>query len=202
MLEIHDLILKTYYGGALATLDSPPSHREPLDELALCWGTNMTPSAPPKNWEIPYVDGRCTVPTRWLFFNYMPRNNLFAKPYPQPLTQGAHWDWSDYWCWEDAQTPKRWRYRNFTARRSDLSWTLNQVRFDATAQEQAGSVLLQMGTFTPYFDTFVVRQDQQDWKKSGRTFAWNLHPGRNRLEMMTRNDAKVNGPLSFLELEY
>jgi len=202
MLEVHDLIMKAYYGDRLATLDSPPSHREPLDDLALCWGTNMTPSAPPKNWEIPYVDGHCTVPTRWLFFNYVPRNNFLAKPYPQPLTQGAHWDWTDYWCWEDALTPKRWLYRNFTARRSDVSWTLNQVHFDATLQDRPGAVAIQMGTFTPYFDTFLVRQDGQDWKESARTFTWDLQPGHNRLEMRTRTQAKVQGPLSYLEVEY
>jgi hypothetical protein len=202
MLEVHDLILKTYYGGAPATFANPPRQRVPSDALAICYGTSLTPGLPPKDYGLHYAEGRYTVPTRWLFVNYMPRNNFLAAPYPQPKTQGAHWDWSEYWCWEDAMTPKRWLYRNFTARRSDLNWTINQVRFDATLTDPPGTVVVQMGTFTPYFDTFRVKVDQQPGKESSRAFTWQLHPGRNRVEMRTRNRAGIEGPVSSVEVDY
>ena len=137
MLEVHDLLLKTYT-AASATLERPPLARQPSDTLAICYGTSRVPGPPPEDQKIHFADGRYTVPTRWLFINYMPRNNFYAKPYPQPKTQGCHWDWSEYWCWEDAQTPRRWPYRNFTARRSDLAWTINQVCFDAAIGERPG----------------------------------------------------------------
>ena len=201
MLEVHDVILKTYYGGQLASLDNPPQRRVRQDDIAVCYGTNMLPSLPPKEFERHFVDGHYTSPTRWLFFNYIPRNNFYEKPYPQPKTQGADWDWCDYWCWEDAATPKRWLYRNFTARRNDINWTINQVRFDATVTDRPGAIAMQMGTVTPFFDTFLINVDGQGWKESARSFGWQLHPGRNRVEMRIRNTSGVQGPASFLELE-
>jgi transglutaminase-like putative cysteine protease len=201
MLEVHDVILKTYYGGQLASLDNPPQRRVRQDDIAVCYGTNMLPSLPPKEFERHFVDGHYTSPTRWLFFNYIPRNNFYEKPYPQPKTQGCDWDWCDYWCWEDAATPKRWLYRNFTARRNDVNWTINQVRFDATLTDKPGAISMQMGTITPYFDTYLVNVDGQGWEESARRFVWQLHPGRNRVEMRIRNTSGVQGPPSFLEVE-
>ena len=202
MLEVHDLVAKTYYGRRPATLESAPSKRQPSDAIAICYGTEMTPGVPPEDQGRHLVDGRYTVPTRWLFVYYMPRNNFYAKPFPQPKTQGCHWDWSEYCCWADAATPKQWLYRNFTARRSDLNWTINQVCFDATVTDRPGTLAIQMGTFTPYFDTFLVKLDGQAWKESPRAFPWQLHPGRNRVKMRIRNKAGVEGPVSFLEVEY
>jgi hypothetical protein len=201
VLEVHDLILKTYYGGQPVSLANPPLRRLPSDDIAICYGTSMVPGTPPKGFETHYADGHYTAPTRWLFVNYMPRNNFYAKPYPQPKTQGAHWDWSEYWCWEDALTPRQWLYRNFIGRRSDLDWTINQVCFDATISDRPGALAIQMGTFTPYFDTFLVKVDSQAWKESPRVFTWELHPGRNRMEMRIRNKVGVEGPVSHLEVE-
>jgi len=202
MLEVHDLVLNTYYGGRPATCEQRPGKRLPSDALAICYGTELSPGIPPQGRENHYANGRYTAPTRWLLVYYMPRNNFYEKPYPQPKTQGCHWDWSEYWCWEDALTPKQWPYRHFTARRSDLDWTINQVRFDATLTDRPGSLAIQMGTVTPYFDTFLVKVDAQVWKKSSRAFTWELHAGRNRLEMRIRNKARVAGPVSLLEVEY
>jgi len=97
--------------------------------------------------------------------------------------------------------PKRRIYRNFTARTNDLNWSLNQVRFDATLGTRPNEVAVQMATFTPYFETFLVRAESQPWKASPPALTWQLHPGRNRLEMHVRNRAGVEGPVSFLELE-
>ena len=201
MLEVHDLIVKTYYGTRPATFENRARKRLPSDAIAICYGTGMTPGAPPKEHEAHFANGRYTVPTRWMRLAYIPRNNFYAKPYPQPMTQGCHWDFSEYWCWEDAATPKRYLYRNFTARRNDLNWTINQVCFDATIGNRPGSLAIQMGTVTPYFDAFLVKVDRQPWKESPRAFVWKLHSGRNRLEMRTRNKAGILGPVSFLEVE-
>ena len=113
----------------------------------------------------------------------------------------ASWDWSEYWWWEDAATPKQWHYRHFTSRRNDLDWSINQVCFAATVTERPGELAIMMGTVTPYFESFLVKLDRQGWKASPRDFTWTLHPGRNRLEMRVRNNAGVLGPVSFLEVE-
>jgi|GEM_PF-1450053 len=213
MLEVHDLLLATYYGGRPATLENGPQKKVPADGIAICYGTSLAPGVPPKG-PIPGIPrealgelethmggGRYTVPTRWLLLAYMPRNNFYAHAYPQPKTQGCGWSWSEYWCWEDAVTPKRWLFRHFTSRRSDLDWTLNQVCFDAALGDRPGALAVQMGTFTPYFDTFLVRVDTGAWQESPREFPWQLHAGGNRVEMRTRNRAGVLGPISFLDVE-
>ena len=201
MLEIHNVIEKTYYGGHQASVENAPQQRIRNDDIAVAYGTNMLPSLPPAEFARHFVDGHYTSPTRWLFFNYIPRNNFYEKPYPQPKTQGCDWDWDGYWCWEDAISPKRWQYRNFTARRSDVNWTINQVRYDATLTDRPGEIAMQMGTVTPYFDTYLVNTDGQGWKDSTANFAWRLHPGHNRLEMRVRNTSGVEGPVSFLEMD-
>jgi hypothetical protein len=141
------------------------------------------------------------VPSRWFYIRYMPRNNFLSQPRPVPVCQGFHWDYSDFYCWEDDRMPKQWHYRNFTGRRSDLHWTINQVCFDATLMEEPGAVKIQMGTFTPYFETFLTNVDAQGWQTQKPSFVWRLHPGKNRLEMRVRNTSGVTGPISFVELE-
>lgn len=201
MLEVHALIAKTYYAGGLADLTQPPTVRKASDELAVCYGTSLVPNQPPAEFARHFVDGRYTVPTRWLFVNYLPRNNFLAHQFPQPKTQGTHWDWSEYWRWEDATTPRMWQYRNFTARRNDLNWSLNEVTFDATVTEKPGVIAVRMGTVTPYWETFLMKVDDQPWKPASPTLAWALHAGRNRLELRTRTQAGIEGPLSCLEVE-
>lgn len=200
MLQVHDLIRRTYYDNGKAAPENAPRHRQRSGDLAICYGTNMLPSLPPQEFERHFSDGLYSAPTRWLFVNYLPRNNFYEKPYPQPKTQGVDWNYSDYWRWEDPTTPKQWMYRNFTARRSDLNWTINQVRFDATIADQPGTIQIQMGTVTPYFDSFLVNTNGHEWNPSPRSFAWNLRPGPNRLEMRVRNTSGVLGPISFLEV--
>jgi hypothetical protein len=51
------------------------------------------------------------------------------------------------------------------------------------------------------YQSEMVKVDQLEWKESTRAFAWELHPGRNRVELKIRNQAGVEGPISFLEVE-
>jgi transglutaminase-like putative cysteine protease len=202
LLEVHDLVMKTYYAGRPVTLANRPHERLPTDGIAICYGRSMAPGMPAENCASHYAGGRYTAPTRWLFVNCVPRNNFYAHAYPQPKQQGCEWwAWSGYWCWQDAQTPTQWLFGRFTGRRSDLDWTLNQVHFAATVTDRPGELAVQMGTVTPYFQTFRVCMDGQGWQDSPRAFTWPLHTGRNRLEMRVRNTAGVEGPPSFLEVD-
>jgi transglutaminase-like putative cysteine protease len=204
-LDLHDLLLKTYYQGRPATPANRPQQRQLSDAIAICFGTSMAPGPLPAGSEARIEarveGGRYSVPTRWLLVSYLPRNNFYAHAFPQPITQGCGWNWSEYWWWEDAATPKQWLYHHFTSRRNDLDWSINQVCFAATVTDRPGALAIMMGTFTPYFQSFLVKLDQQGWKESSRAFTWALHPGRNRLEMRVRNNAGVLGPVSYLEVE-
>ena len=207
LLEIHDAIIRHYYGGEFAAWNKRPQGQSDVKyspDFAACYGRSVVPNEPAsprmKTWHL--KDGLYRVPSRWLNLRYMPRNNFLSKPLPVPMLQGCHWDYSDYIIWTDAQTPKEWLYRNFTGRRSDIAWTIQQVRFDATCTATAGAVAVQMGTSTPYLDTFLIKTGDDGWKASEPTFTWTLTPGLNRLEMRTRNTSGIQGPVSFVEVEY
>jgi transglutaminase-like putative cysteine protease len=202
MLEVHDLVAKTYYPGRISSPENAPQIRTPSDALALCYGPTVTPNEPPAEFSRHFTNGQYTVPTRWLFTRYLPRNNYLAKPHPVPKTQGTHWDWSDYICWEDSATPRHWLYRNFTARRADVAWTLNQVRFSAEPSGDAGVLFVRMGTFTPHFGCFMVAIDGTPAVPTAGVYAWTLHPGHNRISMRARNTSGVYGCESFLEVNY
>jgi len=202
ILEIHEAIIQHYYAGEFAEWDRRPREFKYSPEFACCYGTSLVPNVPPSDKKQYVKNGLHRVPSRWLHVRYMPRNNFLSKPIPVPKVQGFHWDYSDYTIWEDAQTPKEYQYRNFTARRSDVNWTINQVRFAAECDDKQGVLNVQMGTFTPYFDTYLVKVDGKDWKEAEQAFAWTLHAGTNRLEMRVRNTSGVLGPISLIELEY
>jgi len=201
MLEVHDRMTRAIYGDKQIDPTNKPPGIRGVENLATC--RRMATEAEysdPTTWKKP----RWPRYAKWGMIRMMPRNNFYSEQYPLPKTQGFSWDWTGYWIWEDAKTPRSYaaRYRNITGRRSDWLWTLNQVRFDAAYGTGPGTVEIQMGTQTPNFDTFLVNVDGEGWKASGRKFQWALHSGRNRLEMRTRNTVGVEGPASFVELDY
>ena len=202
LMEVRNLIHKTYYDGKVASRSIRPKTRVTSPLIATCYGEQVVPVAPKnERADAGGKDGAYYVPLKWMQLRYMDRNNFYSQPYPVPTCQGATWDYSDYWIWEDGKHSKQWIYRNYTARVSDLAWTINQVRFDAAWGEKADTVRVQMGTVTPHFERFLVNVDGAGWKPSACRFEWTLHPGKNRLEMRIRNTSGVEGIVSFLEVE-
>jgi hypothetical protein len=205
VLEIRDLILATYYEGKTAGPDTHPQKRVTSDLIAACYGTQTTPGPVELRRRRDYdsQNGKFYVPAGlWMVLRYLPRNNFLSQPYPVPLTEGASdWDYPDFWMWNDGRNLTQYRYRNFTARRSDLAWTINEVCFDVAYGAKPDLLAVQMCTVTPYFETFLVKIDDQGWKPSGRTVDWTLHAGANRLEMRVRNTSGVEGPVSFVAVE-
>ena len=45
MLEVHDLLVKTYYQGRPATLANRPQERQLSDAIAICFGSSVTPGS-------------------------------------------------------------------------------------------------------------------------------------------------------------
>ncbi|HUT57078.1 MAG TPA: transglutaminase-like domain-containing protein [Phycisphaerae bacterium] len=201
MLELHDRMIKHYYGDKPATYANRPRTGKWSSNIALVRGADSrmeihTEDDPPprRNWP---------SWTKWRQLCYVPRNDWYAKPNALPRLQGwNNWDWTGFWNWYDRQVPRDLRYALFTSRRSDVEWTINQVRF-AAACGGKGILAVQMGTVTPYFDTFLVNVDGAGWKAvDGAAYQWSLKPGANRLEMRIRNSSGVVGRVSFIELEY
>ncbi|NLF29870.1 MAG: transglutaminase domain-containing protein [Planctomycetes bacterium] len=193
MLELRAELLRLY------SPDRPLSF-EPLivDELKpstglLLWkGGEAAPQSDPPRMAV-----------KWGCMHWMPRNNMFAHRYPEPIAQGrAPWAWTGYWNWDDGLTPRSARWSNYTGRTSDLDWSLNQVRWAAQTGIRPGKVTLRLGTVTPDLDTFLARIDGGDWLPVGPSFPWTLHEGTNRIDLRTRNRAGVLGVISHIELDY
>jgi hypothetical protein len=197
MLETHNRMVKHYYGNKFAIPGNAPKTPSYAQDLVSVLGLATVGQAPkdekPKDFP---------AWSKWLLIRYVPRNNFYGKPEPLPRLQGwGGWTWPYHWVWYDAQTPKRHLYNyDYTSRVSDLEWTLNQVRFDATYRVKPRALDIQMGTFTPHFETFLVNIDGKGWNPSGSAFVWDLSSGANKLEMRVRNKAGVEGPISLLSV--
>jgi hypothetical protein len=199
MLELHERMVKHYYGDKPAVWENRPKSGTWSGDIALVRNLDG-------NMQI-HAEGEAAKDwpswTKWLLTCYVPRNDWFAHPAALPRLQGwNNWDWTGFWQWCDAQTSRDVRYSSFASRRSDVGWTINQAHYAAALGPTPGEVVVQMGTQTPFFQTFLVNVGGEGWKQAGATFAWNLKPGKNRLEMRVKNTSGVEGPVSFLELEY
>ena len=191
MMELHKDQLDTYFPKGIDVQGAAFDDEVPSE--GLLWWKGAEPAT---RAEKPVLD------IKWGYVQWVPRNNFYAHRFPEPLHQGLTWSWTGYWGWEDARTPRLWRYGRYTRRRSDIEWTINQVRWAAAPAEQPGTIRLLLGTVTPDFDTFLVSIDAGEWRPSADTLHWTLHAGKNRIEMRVRNRAGVLGRKSWIEVEY
>ncbi|MBN2583606.1 MAG: transglutaminase domain-containing protein [Planctomycetes bacterium] len=192
MLEMHDETVRLYLGKRAASLDGISVKAEKRSPRLRVWSKDDAEPAP----------GPAPIRLRWGAVHWMPRNNFYARRRPEPIVQGRiDWAWPGYWLWWDAQTPRQPWFGNYTCRRSDIEWTINQVRFAAEYAAEPGTVSMHLSTVTPDFETFLVSVDGGPWTAAGETVQWQLGPGINRIEMRVRTRAGVLGNTSWLELD-
>jgi len=189
LLELHEDQLDAYFPDGIAPRGASLDELRPSTGLLLWKGDEATPRSEPPRLDI-----------KWGYLHWMPRNNYYRRRFPEPLYHGLGWSWTGYWLWQDARTPRQWRFGSYTRRRSDIEWTLNQVRW-AAAPGEAGTIRVTLGTVTPDFDTFLVDAGG-GWQAWGDTFDWRLQPGQNRMEVRVRNRAGVLGRVSWIEVAY
>jgi hypothetical protein len=176
----------------------------PDASIGVCYGLDVGESAAaPEKAKYKLVDGNWELSRKWVLVRYMPRNNFLAKPYPLPICQGRNWDWSEYVVWQGPEMPPgQWQYGKFTARRSDVEWTIQLVQVSAAPGRHEGVLALKFSTVTPYLEMFLVRVDGGAWRQSGAEFDWRLHGGANRLEVRVRNTSGVEGAVTGVEVAY
>ena len=191
MLELHKDQLDTYFPKGVDVGGASLAEGVPSD--GVLWWKGAEPAT---RAEKPVLE------IKWGYVQWMPRNNFYAHRFPEPLRQGLTWSWTGYWGWQDERTPREWRFGRYTGRRSDIEWTINQVRWAAAPAEPPGTIRLFLGTVTPDFDTFLASLDGGEWRPSADTLNWTLHAGKNRIEMRIRNRAGVLGCKSWIEVEY
>mgnify|MGYP001182359976 FL=1 len=71
-----------------------------------------------------------------------------------------------------------------------------------TLRPDGDRLLVSLGTLTPNFKEFRVRQDEGPWEPlEGTTFRWPLRTGSNRLEAVSVNRFDVSGPVSSVQVD-
>jgi len=99
MLELHKDQLDTYFPQGVDVGGASLAEGVPSD--GVLWWKGAEPAT---RAEKPVLD------IKWGYVQWMPRNNFYAHRFPEPLHQGLTWSWTGYWNWEDARTPREWRY--------------------------------------------------------------------------------------------
>ena len=131
-------------------------------------------------------------------FRIIPRNDFLSHPLPVPVHQGTTmWGWDGFLNYCDEKFPKRWEYQRYSGRALDFYEPLNQAGI--TLEETAGRGVLkvEIDTFTPGFETLLVRLDGGPWtEQRSPAWTWTLKPGKNTLEVRARNVRGVLGPPS------
>lgn len=137
-------------------------------------------------------------------FRIIPRNDFLSHPRPVPVHQGATmWGWDGFLNYYDEKFPKRWEYQRYSDRALDFYEPLNQAEVVLEETADRGVLKVDVDTFTPGFETFLVRVDDGPWTElKSPVWPWKLNPGKNRLAVRVRNVRGVSGPASELEVTF
>lgn len=115
--------------------------------------------------------------------------------------------------WIDDETPpalvlsNRPNHAQWTSNEADLYWTVDQVqidlRIDAGAWHQGRAVLrVALPHSTPNLARLLVRLDNEPWRETPPTFAWELKPGKNQIMAKGVNAFGREGHVSRVLLRY
>jgi len=137
-------------------------------------------------------------------FRIIPRNDFLTNPLPVPVHTGATmWGWDGFLNFYDDKFPKRWEYQHYSNRAIDFYEPLNQAEVYLNETNERGALEIEIDTFTPGFDTFLVRFNEGKWMEQKQPkLLWSLKGGKNRVEARVRNVRGVLGPVSALDVTY
>ena len=110
-------------------------------------------------------------------------------------------DWASL-QWADPKLPPVFSLKEKTSNVDDFYWTLNQTEILVKPDpSQDGKLQLGFRTFTPNFREFEISVDDVPVApEQDAFFAWELHPGRNRIEVRSANKFGVRGIPSHVEI--
>jgi len=132
----------------------------------------------------------------------IPRSNFLETQVPLPLNQGMRgWFWTGHYVWSDDTLPAAMLYGNRVTRRENWNWSVNQVHITLEPTTTKGEFRVHCDTETPGFDTFTAKIDGGAAQPQKSGFAWKLKPGKNRVEVRSRNIAGREGAASWIEIE-
>lgn len=125
------------------------------------------------------------------FIGYLPNTDLMDSGY----------DYAKMFITKDSLCDgTKWHVRTRPANpASDPYFPIGQAALRLVAKD--GNLAVNLETLTPNFARYELRIDRGGWAETEASFAWELHPGRNRLEARTVNQFGVKGPVSSAEVD-
>lgn len=104
--------------------------------------------------------------------------------------------------WVDENLPPIFSLKQKTSSVEEFYWTLNQTEILVNRELSADTKLhLVFKSFSPNFKGFEIAIDDSPVMGQGdASYAWSLHPGRNRLEVCSVNKFGVKGIPSLVEI--
>lgn len=129
-------------------------------------------------------------PDKYGFIGYIPNTDLMDAGY----------DYAKMFITKDALCDgTKWHVRTLPANpAADPYFPIGQAALSLRAE--GDNLRVTFKTLTLNFKRYEVRIDRGEWKSSGESFLWPVHPGSNRLEARTVNQFGVIGPVSTAEI--
>jgi len=122
------------------------------------------------------------------------RNDFASRHTPLPWRISSNWGGNLLYGFYTDTFPRKREYAFHTNRPQDFTPPLNQAELTLTETENPAILRVDADTYTPCFESFVVRIDGGEWYVvDGSSFDWPLHEGLNTLRVRTRNTAGVMG---------
>lgn len=156
------------------------------------------------------------------------RNDQMTSPNPGEPEHGIvayHYD--GYLWWREAETPPLPYFTLSSNRPGDFYWMLNRTHIHLQRTDRPGLLRVQLESSMPNMDarrilgpdhhpevihlpeaptpslvSLQVRLDSSDWQNSDAEFFWPLHRGENRLAARSMNAFGVQGPESWVVVDY
>ena len=137
-------------------------------------------------------------------FRITPRDDFLTNPVPVPVHTGASaWGWDGFLNWYDEKYPILHEHARQTNCPLDFYEPLNQAEVYLNETSERGALEVEIDTFTPGFDTFLVRFNDGKWlEQKEPKLLWNLRGGKNRIEVRVRNVRGILGPVSTMDVNY
>lgn len=195
-LEIHEVLMRRL--DDVERWDRPYLFRQDLDALV----ADLPIVYREGDYELSAKEGALFMFRSFSHFRMIPRNNMFSKPGPLPVSQGTEvWAWDGYVNWADEKAPPLLHFNGHTNRRADFYPTMNQTRFTAMQGDSEHELALVLETDMPEFVRFEKCVDQGNWEETADAFVWRLHAGINVLHVRGVNTMGVAGVVSGVVLE-
>lgn len=139
----------------------------------------------------------------FLELRLVPRSNFLSQLAPLPLNQGMRgWFWTGYRVWTDDRLPARAIYPHKIAKRKNFDWPINCLHFTLEPLDKPGVMRVHIDAEMPNLKSVTAKIDDQPARSIKSPFDWQLHPGRNHLELAPVNKSDRSGRRNRIEIEY